>query len=129
MLSSHILGQVQSICDRVGIFASGRLVAQGRVEELAAIAGTDAITYEVGTVGNPDGVEAVLRAIDGVIAVDREPGDRARWVVSAQRDVAADAIAALTAAGHPVDHLRRRGEDLLEIYRQLAPEGRDDRPN
>ena len=29
LLSSHILGQVQSLCDRVGFFAAGRLVAAG----------------------------------------------------------------------------------------------------
>ena len=36
LLSSHILGQVQSLCDRVGFFAAGRLVAAGPLEELAA---------------------------------------------------------------------------------------------
>ena len=35
LLSSHILGQVQSLCDRVGFFAQGKLVAAGPLEELA----------------------------------------------------------------------------------------------
>ena len=35
LLSSHILGQVQSLCDRVGFFAAGRLVAAGPLAELA----------------------------------------------------------------------------------------------
>ena len=39
LLSSHLLHQVQSVCDRVGIFVEGRLVAQGRVDELARAAG------------------------------------------------------------------------------------------
>jgi hypothetical protein len=29
MLSSHLLTQVQSVCDRIGIFAAGKLVGQG----------------------------------------------------------------------------------------------------
>ena len=36
LLSSHLLSQVQSVCDRVGIFAAGQLIGVGTVEELAA---------------------------------------------------------------------------------------------
>ena len=35
LLSSHLLHQVQRICDRVGIMNHGRLMAQGSIEELA----------------------------------------------------------------------------------------------
>ena len=35
LLSSHLLTQVQRICDRVGIMIGGRLVAQGRIDDLA----------------------------------------------------------------------------------------------
>jgi ABC-2 type transport system ATP-binding protein len=37
LLSSHLLAQVQEICDRVGILAHGVLVREGQVEELLAI--------------------------------------------------------------------------------------------
>ncbi len=37
LLSSHLLGQVQEICDRVGILAKGTLVREGHLEELLAI--------------------------------------------------------------------------------------------
>jgi ABC-2 type transport system ATP-binding protein len=37
LLSSHLLAQVQEICDRVGILANGVLVCEGRLEELIAI--------------------------------------------------------------------------------------------
>ncbi len=37
LLSSHLLAQVQEICDRVGILAGGVLVREGRVEDLLAI--------------------------------------------------------------------------------------------
>jgi len=33
--SSHILSDVEALCDRVGVLAEGKLVASGRVEELA----------------------------------------------------------------------------------------------
>ncbi|HEY5036137.1 MAG TPA: ABC transporter ATP-binding protein [Chthoniobacterales bacterium] len=37
LLSSHLLAQVQEICDRVGILAQGVLVREGRVADLLAI--------------------------------------------------------------------------------------------
>ncbi len=39
LLSSHLLHQVQRICDRVGILHRGHLVAEGRVAELTAPGG------------------------------------------------------------------------------------------
>src|SRR5690606_6928686 len=35
LLSSHHLHQVQQVCDRVGIFVAGRLLAEGRVADLS----------------------------------------------------------------------------------------------
>jgi ABC-2 type transport system ATP-binding protein len=37
LLSSHLLGQVQEVCDRVGILADGLLVCEGPLDELIGI--------------------------------------------------------------------------------------------
>ncbi|HZD80549.1 MAG TPA: ABC transporter ATP-binding protein [Actinomycetota bacterium] len=34
LLSSHLLGEVQQVCDRVGVISGGRLIAEGTVDEL-----------------------------------------------------------------------------------------------
>lgn len=39
LLSSHLLSQVEQLCDRVGIFSHGRLVAEGAMADLAERAG------------------------------------------------------------------------------------------
>ena len=58
LLSSHILGQVQSLCDRVGFFSAGRLVAAGPLDELAR--GTDrTIELEVAIDGDPTAIDPV----------------------------------------------------------------------
>jgi ABC-2 type transport system ATP-binding protein len=41
LVSSHQLYQMQQICDRVGIFFQGKLVAQGTIDELASESGVD----------------------------------------------------------------------------------------
>ena len=46
LLSSHLLGQVQEICDRVGILANGVLVREGALAELLAIENQTDIVLE-----------------------------------------------------------------------------------
>ncbi len=41
LLSSHLLHQVQEVCDRVGIFVEGRLRADGTVDDLAEQVGVE----------------------------------------------------------------------------------------
>lgn len=46
LLSSHLLSQVEQLCDRVGIFSRGRLVAEGSVEALAERAGDPRLSLD-----------------------------------------------------------------------------------
>ena len=46
LLSSHLLGQVQEICDRVGILANGVLVREGALDDLLAIENQTDIVLE-----------------------------------------------------------------------------------
>ena len=48
LLASHLLDQVQSVCQRVGIFHQGRVIGQGTVEELAVEFGEATHRLEVG---------------------------------------------------------------------------------
>jgi ABC-2 type transport system ATP-binding protein len=63
LLSSHLLHQVQQVCDRIGIFVGGRLVTTGTIDELAA-ALEDRFAFSIGFTGVDDG-RAVLE-VDGV---------------------------------------------------------------
>jgi ABC-2 type transport system ATP-binding protein len=126
MLSSHILGQVQSLCDRVGFFSQGRLIAAGPLEELAA--GADrTIQLEVGIEGAPARIDAVAQSIPGVRSVVPDARDERLRVVTSTSDVAAPLASALAGAGLTLVHLRRRSADLFELYRRFVPEGLDGR--
>ena len=46
LLSSHLLGQVQEVCDRVGILASGVLVREGSMRELLAVENQTEVVLE-----------------------------------------------------------------------------------
>ena len=43
ILSSHIMGEVEKVVDRVGVVAHGKLVAEGTLAEVLAIAGTSSL--------------------------------------------------------------------------------------
>jgi len=121
LLSSHLLAQVQSVCDRIGIFVSGRLVASGTIAELGA-GDVRRTLIEVGVAdGDP---EPVLWGVADVIDVHRD-GDL--HVVAATGDVRARLADALVGAHLVPVHLRLRGEELGEIYRRYFREERDAR--
>lgn len=123
LLSSHLLEQVQSICDRVGIFVRGRLVAEGTVEELARRLGGAEVQLEVGVVDGADGVDRaidVLRALPGVQSVVPDPPTPGRLRLTADRDVVPSVAPRLVEAGLSVVHLRRLDQGLAEIYRRAV---------
>ena len=126
LLSSHILGQVQSLCDRVGFYSTGKLVAVGSLDELMGDSDA-AVELEVGVVGPPSAIDPVAMGVPGVTGV--RPHDRLDnlRIVAASHDVAAPLATALAEANLPLVHLRRRGTDLLELYRRYVPEGIDGR--
>lgn len=121
LLSSHLLQQVQSVCDRIGIFVGGRLVAHGSINELSVADGGRAVVEIVVAAGEP---EPVLRAVPGVVDVRRD-GDL--FLVIAARDVRSEVASALVDAGLVPVHVRLRAEELGEIYRRYFVEERDAR--
>ena len=58
ILSSHLLEQVQEVCDRIGILARGVLVREGRLDELTSIGDQ----LEIVVAGGGPGLEAGLAA-------------------------------------------------------------------
>lgn len=83
LVSSHLLNQVQSVCDRIGIFAAGRLVGQGTVDELASTFGDGAAAIDVGLdlsgTAETERAKEVLGGIKGVDAVTPPANQRGLW--------------------------------------------------
>ena len=123
LLSSHLLHQVQQICDRVAIFVNGRVVAQGPRSQLAERLAAGPVTVEVGVDADADAARAALEAVPGVERVERDTRDTRLWLVSASTDVRRALVAELASREIEIWQLRRRGEDLDEIYRRYFSEG------
>jgi ABC-2 type transport system ATP-binding protein len=115
LLSSHLLHQVEEVCDRIGVFVSGKLAGLGTVSQLASQL-DDGWIFELGVDPAPPGtpMREVLHAVPGVGSV--EVDGRGRWTIDATHDVHAELFAAVGAAGCTVNHFVRRGADLDAIY-------------
>jgi ABC-2 type transport system ATP-binding protein len=103
-LSSHILSEVEALCDRVGILRRGRLVDEGTLSDLRGLATeTIDVTFE-----GP--APAELRALAGV-HVERVGPSGLRFQVTGSVEPLIKAL-----AGYPVAALRSREPTLEEIF-------------
>jgi ABC-2 type transport system ATP-binding protein len=128
MLSSHLLHQVQQVCDRIAIFARGDVVATGTVAELAQRQATGAsVVIEVGADGAPDAVAATLRGVPGVTGVEPAGEDARLWAVTGEPGIRERIARALVDADQTPWHLRSRGMELGEIYERYFAAADDDR--
>ncbi len=117
MLSSHLLEEVERICDNVVALDAGRLVAQGRLDEL--VGDVEGVTVELAEIpdvpGSIDAVAARLRAAG--LDVQHDPGFTRMDVLGASADDIADAvrdaIADSGARTRRIEQRRRKLEDLF----------------
>ena len=123
ILSSHILSEVQSVCDRVLIIAHGRLVAQGTPEELAArltAKGTITATAQ----GSREEILAAAGTVPGLtnLTVTKEKdGEVSFTAVSTEgTDLRGALSQALAGAGCPVLDLRAETMSLEDVFLQLT---------
>lgn len=126
ILSSHILSEVQTVCDRVLIIANGKLVAQGTPEELAeklAAKGSISATAQ----GSREAVLAAAKAIPGLtdLRVTAEKGGEVSFtaVSEAGTDLRGALSLALAKAGCPVLSLSAESMSLEDVFLQLTEKG------
>ena len=112
LLSSHLLDQVQRICDRVALFQSGHIVLMGSVAELSVQVLGAGFVVEVEAEGT--GIARRLATIPGVSNVETLAEDRFR--MTAERDVRADAARAVVSVNGALKRLSVDEPSLEAIY-------------
>ncbi len=120
LLSSHLLHQVQEICDRVGLFYRGTLRLVGTVPELGRKVLGKAYRIRLQAQGDPEALAAALRAIPGVTEV-RRPGAES-YEVDAEEDLRPEAAEAVVRAGGRLMGLEVETQSLDVIYNRYFQE-------
>lgn len=119
LISSHLLYQIQAVCDRVGIFVKGKLIAQGKIDDLAAQLSGGGQVIEIMAQPVEQLVDAVM-SVPGVSLAERQ-GDMV-VVKSDGKNLIPQITAELVARGMAVYHLSARGYNLDDIYSRYFQE-------
>jgi len=110
--SSHILDQVEAVCDRVGILRAGELVAEDSIEGLREAVGADTrLVVDVASL--PDDAVAAVRALDAVSGVEV---DGEQLLVACESDAKRDVLDTLENNGAPVSDFATEEASLEELF-------------
>ena len=123
--SSHILGQVEAVCDRVGIIRDGEMIAVDSVAGLREASGAESV-LEIAVGGDPSAAALdAVRELGGVSEV-RAAGDQV--TVTLGGDVRKTAVLdALESAGVEVADFETRETSLEDLFTAYTGGGSGDR--
>lgn len=120
LVASHLLHQVQAVCDRVGLFHRGRMVLEGTVEELARqVLGGGYRVYVEATGPQAAILEALRRLPEATKAESAGPE---RYMVEGRRDLRGEAARAVVEAGGSLRALQLEEPSLDDVYARYFQE-------
>jgi ABC-2 type transport system ATP-binding protein len=111
LLSSHLMTEVEQICDRVGVIRGGALVGEGTVSELR---GRETLRVRAEPVAEAERLLATLPAVERVAVADGGLN------VAADPAGASAINQALVEAGIAVSELRREQASLEQVFLELT---------
>jgi len=112
-LNSHLLSEVEQVCDRVAIINHGAVVAEGKLDELLS---AQEIELRAGA-----GAEAAVREALGKSEV-RSVNGRLRVRVANDAETAA-LVQRIVEAGVPLYDVRQVGDSLEDLFVRVAERG------
>jgi ABC-2 type transport system ATP-binding protein len=114
ILSSHLLGEVEQICDRVGVISDGRLRIESAVSELRA---------KAGLVVRAHPLDAALAVATGVIGAERVSTVDGALRLEIEHRRAPALVRALVHADVDVHEVHRQERTLEDVFFALTTEG------
>ncbi len=88
ILSSHILSEVQSVCDKIVIINKGRIIADAKKEQLEVLTGARKLIAKI--TGDKKEVISLINSIYGVTyseCLEETDGDALSYLIETQSDV------------------------------------------
>ncbi|MPZ60976.1 MAG: ATP-binding cassette domain-containing protein [Propionibacteriales bacterium] len=114
LLSSHLLGEVQEICDRVGVISQGRLIAESTVAELRGASSLHVRAEPISRAAE------VVRATLGDVTVRRTDGN---LQIDTSADRNPEVVRALVDAGVDVHEISSIERSLEEVFFEITSTG------
>jgi ABC-2 type transport system ATP-binding protein len=133
LFSSHHLYQVQKVCDRVGLFVSGKLLAEGDINTLSQkLFANNAFVIEARVSNNikvntdknssKQHLLKILKDIDGVIAVKNAENT---FIIECSHDLTPVVARKIIESGADLNYLNKKEYGLDDIYYRYFEGGPD----
>ena len=116
LLSSHLMPEVEQVCDRVGVIHRGALVREGTVDELR---GGRSLLVRAEPM---EQASRLLESLPGVTGVSTRDGAMS---ITADPAEASAINGALVAAGIAVSELRTERASLEDVFLELTRDGKE----
>lgn len=131
LFSSHHLHQIQQVCDRVGIFVKGKMLAEGKISSLAQqLFSKNAFTL-VGGISSVEqyvkpslSMKELVHKMNAIPEVAHVEFEENRFVVESNKDVSAELSRLVVQAGYGLNFLSKKEYGLDDIYYQYFQEGK-----
>ena len=123
IFSTHILGDVEEMCDRMVIIDRGKMVASGTPEELARRYEDEQHIHVEVTGGEGDEVKEAIQSLDGVTSLNVTVHDGCvglNIVTGSDTDIREELSKRIQEKGWGLRELRTERMDLAEIFRKLT---------
>ncbi|MBR3838028.1 MAG: ATP-binding cassette domain-containing protein [Clostridia bacterium] len=123
ILSTHILSEVQAICDRIVVINKGKVVANEKTENIAhAVEGKRRMTYSI--CGPQNDVLKLIKSITGVTyaeVIGQRDGDSIAYMIESAEniDIRKPLFFALAEKRWPVIGMDVMGMDLEDVFLAL----------
>lgn len=129
LFSSHNLHQVQQVCNRVGIFVEGKLLAEGNIQDLSKKLFTHGMyLIELGIGFNKkdlslniqEDVDKLISSLDGVESIKK---DKEHFEVECSSDISSSIAKELINANYTLNYLNKKEYGLDAIYNRYFEGG------
>ena len=121
LFSSHHLHHVQQVCDRVGLFIKGQLIAEGDIHSLSRqLFGNEPISIKAGTLHPNEQLQAAISNMEGVNTVRLENNI---FQIGCTRDVTPAIAELIVTAGAGLISLQKKEYGLDDIYNRYFEGG------
>jgi len=124
LISSHLLHQIQKICDRVGIFVKGKLLASGPIDTLAEqVFGGEGYTLELKADKDSTSLVEIISSISEVQEVTAENNS---VMIKSHTDIRKTLMKLMYENDITVLHLRLLERELDDIYKKYFEKREED---
>lgn len=124
ILSSHILSEVQAVCDEILILSKGEIVAEGTTQELIAMMHKD-VTLEMEIEADREQLQNLLESFESLesyewVDTDDEKIQKVKIHTPAEVDIRKELFYRLAEEKMPIMSLQRMEDSLEDVFLELT---------